>query len=57
MTIIHTFFEGFCCVIPCPLGLILLAIPPLMLTQRRRMAAKVAMHSSEMAFAQYDQEA
>lgn len=58
MTIIHTFFEGFCCVIPCPLGLIILAIPPFILTVRRRKAAREAARSSEDAFTtKYIQEA
>jgi hypothetical protein len=51
MNIIHTFMEGFCCLIPCPLGLILLAIPPFVLTLRRRRAANAAKQSSQEVFA------
>ncbi len=40
MTLLHTFIEGFCCLIPCPIGLMLLGIPPVVLTLRRRNAAR-----------------
>ena len=57
MTLIHTFLEGFCCFIPCPLGLLLLAIPPFVLTLRRRKMANAAKHSSGELLATGAQEA
>jgi hypothetical protein len=56
MTIIHTFLEGFCCIIPCPIGLLLFAIPPFILTLRRRRAASVAKQFSQELFATSQQE-
>lgn len=57
MATINTFLEGFCCLIPCPLGLIILAIPPFVLTLRHRKAARAAAYSTENAFAEYALEA
>lgn len=50
MNTIQTFLEGFCCVIPCPIGLILFAIPPFVLTLRRRKAANAAKQFSQEVF-------
>lgn len=36
MNMLHIFTEGFCCVLPCPIGLMLFAIPLFVLKFRRR---------------------
>ena len=33
---LHIFTEGFCCFLPCPIGLMLFAIPLFVLKLRRR---------------------
>ena len=42
MNMFPAFLQSFCCFIPCPIGLLLLAIPPVVLTLRRRKAVNTA---------------
>ena len=45
MNMLHVFTEGFCCIIPCPIGLMLFAIPLFVLKLRRRKVTDDASHA------------